>query len=811
MRDRSAAPRLHGRADTVRELLALLDDPAVRLVTVSGRGGVGKSSVALTAAHSWTQGRPGRRAVVVGLDAGADTTLLDAVADELSVPPGPGDVADALAARFGDDDLLLLDSIERTPDAASAIAALLDRCPGLTLLVTSQTRLALRAERVLRLDPLPVPDPAAGLDRLRDEPAVALYCDRAAAVDGTFELGPDNAAAVATVCAALDGLPLAISLAAARARAIPAAEMAAQLGVRPLDVLRGPAADAPARQHDLRSTLEWTVGLLTPREELLFRRLAVVTGPFTPDVAERLLDDPADLLDLLSGLVDVHLLDPVHSPAGAWFRLPRVIAGYAAERLAASGEEGVVRRAHREGWAAWSRMAAVGAESADEALWLRAIADHHEDLVACLRSCVDDHDLGDALTLARALAPWWSVSAHHTLFEPLLESLVALGEGTSPDTDYAEVLAWQVQLVLEQHLGADPGRLDALVRRAESVARDVDADVALMRVLAAVMARSAFTADVDAAEKAGVEGLALAHALGDERWAGTFELLTAMVARLRGDDARVIDSGLRALTLARACGDRRRIVLTAMLLRAMLPAHPELVGSVPSTRECLELAGGTGMTTLQAVLTAAVTVEALGTGDVDGACSELRSALELARSAPDLLAGYALIAAVHVFAALHDAARVLWLGRVLEASWPAIGPTVDPVYAESMRARVRAVRAAAGDAVAAVADAQAEGVTLQRALVTTAQALPAPGAADAERPAAPPADARPDDLPAALTPRQREVLVLVAQGAQNREIAEALGISAKTVMHHLAAVYAAIGVRGRGEATAWAFRHGLVS
>ncbi len=333
---------LIGREAELAVVLRLVADPSVRLVSIVGRGGVGKTRLALEVAWTLDAGQPGSVAVVSLASVPAPQLVAAEIADQLQIiiPPGQSAV-DAIARRLqgAPRTTLVLDNFEHLLAGAGVLTELLDACDQVQLIVTSQAPLRLRPERVVPLPPLPVPaEDIADLGEAAAQPAVALYCDRAKAASDPFRLERANAAAVILLCRELEGLPLAIELAAARAASLPAAALLARLPARRLDILRAPRPYSPARHHNIRAAIGWTYNLLPAAERDLLRRLSVVGAAFEIEDAEGLAaTEPADVLDALSSLVDVHLLAPVSTDGHIRFELPPSVRDFASEQLKASG------------------------------------------------------------------------------------------------------------------------------------------------------------------------------------------------------------------------------------------------------------------------------------------------------------------------------------------------------------------------------------------------------------------------------------------------------------------------------------------
>jgi predicted ATPase len=340
---------LIGRAADLHAVAALVRAPETRLVTVTGVGGVGKTRIALAVTAEIAPTMPAG-VCFVPLATICDPTLVpSAIAQALGASGGHPPVWETVSAHLRERQLLLvLDNFEQVIAAADGIAALLAHCPFLKVLVTSRAALRIGGEHVYSLAPLALPDPAmlpevGGLARI---PAVALFVQRARAADHTFTLTPEVAAAVAAICIRLDGLPLALELAAARTRLLPPAALLARLDRR-LPLLTGTGHGVPERQQTLRATIDWSHDLLTEAEQRLFRRLAVFVGGCTLEAVEAVCAlDHAPIIDALESLVAQSLVQREPWGERVRFTMLETIHEYAHERLTASGEETAIRQAH---------------------------------------------------------------------------------------------------------------------------------------------------------------------------------------------------------------------------------------------------------------------------------------------------------------------------------------------------------------------------------------------------------------------------------------------------------------------------------
>ena len=407
--------RFVGQEKEIAAAKELLLRPDVRLVTVTGPGGIGKTRLAVEVAGGLAQGFPGG-IHFVPLSALSDPGLLpfvilQALGIREAGPQPPLDILKkVLRDSAGAPMLLLLDNFEHLMPAASTVAEILAMAPTLKILVTSRAALHVYGEHEFPAPALAVPDlhTMPSLELLSQFPAIALFVQRARAAKPDFELDPQNASAVIEICARLDGLPLAIELAAARVKVLSPAAMRTRLASR-LQLLTGGARDLPQRQQTLRSAIDWSYDLLSPAEQKLFRRLSVFVGGCTLEGVEAVCDTKADLdLDLLDGMasmLDKSLLQQIEYPnAESRFVMLETIREYAREKLEASQEEASTRRAH----AAYCLVLAEeevteqsGAESLDR------FALEHDNFRAALEWLTQTGDADWGLRLGAALFRFW--------------------------------------------------------------------------------------------------------------------------------------------------------------------------------------------------------------------------------------------------------------------------------------------------------------------------------------------------------------------------------------------------------------------
>jgi predicted ATPase/DNA-binding XRE family transcriptional regulator len=430
------SPLIGREADLARAVRLL--QPHVldtRLVTLLGPGGVGKTRLALeVAAHVARHYRDGT--VFVDLAPLTDPRLVAAsIARALGLQEVPGRSArDLLHIDLAPRQMLLvLDNFEHLLGAASLLADLLADCAELKLLVTSRSALRLRVEHRCEVEPLPIADPGESLATIAAAPAVQLFVQRARMVAPDFELSATSARAVAAICSRLDGLPLAIELAAVRVRMLSPEALLRRLEQR-LPSLTGGAADLPERQRALRNTLEWSHDLLESTARRLFRRLAVFRGGWTLNAAEAICGDatmpPESILELLQALADSSLIQIQVRRRDTTGGEPRfgmldTIREYAAERLEQAGEVDALERAHAEHYLSLVENAAPHWHGPEQCVWTERLEDEHANLRTALEwaRTAGAWELG--LRLAGGLSTFWWLRGYYREGTAWLETLLA--------------------------------------------------------------------------------------------------------------------------------------------------------------------------------------------------------------------------------------------------------------------------------------------------------------------------------------------------------------------------------------------------
>ena len=745
-----------------------------RLVTLMGAGGAGKTRLALAVASDNLDRFPDgvwlvelaplvdpalvarTAAAVLGIADQEETALLSALANFLR------------HRRL----LLILDNCEHLIAAASQFAeTLLRSCPEIHLLATSREALGIPGETAWRVPSLSLPEPSqtAAAARLREYEAIQLFEARAQASRPDFHVTPGNAEAVVQVCRRLDGIPLAIELAAARLNVLTAEQLAAKLDDR-FRLLTGGSRSALPRQQTLRAAMDWSYELLSEPERALLRRLSVFAGGCTLEAAEAVcctdLIGSADILDLLGRLVDKSLVFADEQDGEARYRLLETVRQYARDRLVESGDAAEARRRHRDWYLALvERSWPPGSDQRTTlaVAWLDRLEREHDNLRAALEWSAGEPDGTAAeIRLAAPLWPLWHARVYFAEGRRWLEHALSRNGDLPPVARRtamhgAALFAWRQ---------ADYGRARALASAALDESRaagdKIGTSDALMQLgLVALRGEEDFPAATSLFEQA----LVLAKEAGDQfRTAMNLAQLSA-VARYRGS---------YGVAIARA--EEARDILEAMGSPEMVPYILRMLGHALAEQGDLDQAAG-----LYAESLGRFQHQRYGPTWSAAECIEGMGAIAIARGQAERAAR--LFAAADNFRQTRGYPRRSFDHRR---------------YAE----QIAAVRTALGEATFTSASADGRKMTLEEAVDYALTA------ADPERAGerGTPAKAAGSDP---LTAREREVAALVALGHTNREIAAALVVSERTADAHVQNILNKLGFSSRAQIAAWAVERGL--
>jgi predicted ATPase/DNA-binding CsgD family transcriptional regulator/Tfp pilus assembly protein PilF len=847
---------LVGREQDVAEVCSLLARPEVRLLTLLGAGGIGKTRLVIEVASKLRE-RFADGVCFVALAPIRDPgLLLSSIAHELDLLEGGAQsLVETVRAFLRDKHvLLLLDNFEQLVSAAPLLEELLVECPRLAIVVTSREVLRLQAEHLFPVPPLALPDLAHLPEReeLAGYASVALFLQRVQAIMPGFQLTPINERAIAEICVRLDGLPLALELAAARVRVLPPQALLSRLSQR-FQVLTGGSRTMPERQQTLRNTLHWSYDLLDAREQRLFRRLSVFVGGWILEAVEAVCylapDEASSALDEVTSLLDKSLLLQVE-PAGGEARLQMLmtVRDYALECLQANGEAETIQRAHAAYYLAWVQEVEPHLKGAQQLEWLALLEQEMANVFAALEAAYAYEMNAELVQGVKAFTRFLEIRGAYAQAEMHLKraeqaarslqdlpgltmTLCYLGEVADKQGNYAQAESYlQEGLALARQSG-DRVRISELLHSLSTVVRR--------------------RGDYDLGESYLQEGLALARQAGDrERICSTLRSLGSVESE-KGNYTQADAYLQEGLGLARQIGDREQIcVLLGNLGYVSMKTGNNTQGE-GYTQEALALARQISYREAEVVLLGNLAELISKRGDYTQAETYFREALALARQIGDRerismhLGNLGWVAAEQGNDALAEAymqegvalARQInyhWLLSALlneqgelhvkQQRYEAAGRDFremrdiasegDPEYLGLACYGLARVEASQGNLSEARRQAQESLDSLEKIghfkvseVKQWLNTLPEPDL-PLSRPSAPPKQAL--VYPAGLTVRQVEVLCLVAQGLTDAQVAEQLVISPRTVNFHLTSIYNKLGVSSRSAATRCAIEQHLV-
>ncbi len=772
-----------------------------RLLTLTGPGGVGKTRLAVAMVAAVRDDFMDDACFVSLAPIGDPSLVALAIAQALQLREAPSQpLVETLGAHLQTKHMLLvLDNFEHLLPAAPLVAHLLATAPHLTVLATSRAPLHLSGEQEFPVPPLALPDPQQPLmqETLTKVGAIALFVQRAQAVRPEFRLSEANAAAVAEICLRLDGLPLAIELAAARSKVLSPSALCARLTRRLLVLTDGPRM-LPGRQQTLRDTIAWSYALLAPHEQRLFRQLAVFVGGCTLDAVEAVCDLTGDLhgeaLAGLTALLDNSLLQQQESLDGEpRFSMLETIREYALEQLDISGELAVLQQRHADFFVSFAELARPALKGAQRLRWINCLELEDPNLRVALAWSRTESSGETGLRLAVALGPFWAHRGH-----------LSAGRGW-----IADALAQS-----EAHIaGRMPSRMHLLLRA---------------RALRQAGILASWQVDLASAQSQLEESLATSRALQDAEGIASGLSLLGMCFQIQGEHDRANKLLEESLAMLRQLGKSEGIAVVLFFLGTVAWTQGDFERAGALLDESLTLFRSQGDNWNIASTLGYLGIVSQELGHDEHASAYLAESLALWRGLGDRWGVTVALEAAGVLAAARapqpedaqpggvHAARIF---GAVEALRETLGAPLFPAYRAHYQRGLAVARSQLDDAGFAAAWAEGRAMSLERAIVyalelttpvdmaaldtgSTAPALTAlrssPATGEMMR------DARLACAAHCLTAREREVLHLVAQGMSNAEVATKLVISPRTVERHLTAIYRKLDVHSRTAAARYA-------
>jgi predicted ATPase/DNA-binding NarL/FixJ family response regulator len=754
-----------GREKELAEVKRLLGE--TRLLTLTGSGGCGKTRLALAAAGELAEGFEDG-AWLVELAPLADPSLVvQAVAATLGVREQPGrSLTEMLSGYLGSKKLLLvLDNCEHLIEACAELAeALLRFCPGLCVLATSREALGITGEVAWPVPSLSLPDlrRLPDIGSLPEYESARLFVERAVTVRPDFVLTEQNASAVAQVCYRLDGMPLAIELAAARTTVLSVEEVADRLDDC-FRLLSAGGRTAMPHHHTLHATMDWSHELLPEQERILLRRLSVFAGGFTLKAVESVCvwEDlqREDVLDLLSHLVNKSLVLVAEQDSEMRYRLLEAVRQYGWEKLSESGEEGQLREQHARYYLALAEEAEPELKGEGQVAWLERLEREHDNLRVAMRLLLGQGESEEASRLGWALWLFWGIRGYYDEGRRSMEQALSV-EGSVAMPASARAKALYVEGMMENYQG-DHLSAEVLLEESVSLFRELDDKLGTAYALSNAGFAALGQGQPQKAITLTEEAVDLFLEV-DETWGAAIELgFLAVAWRDQGDHERAKRLAERGLALSREVGERQAISVALNTLATLAQAERDHEWA----RELFE----EGLTISAELGNESDVVHCLeGLASIAGAEGSFARAVRLWGAAEALLEEIEV--GVHTYVP----------DRSLQQS------------------QVAAAHARLDEEAFEAAWAEGRMMTPEQATQYALEQVAAPKQAAAEANSA------------GLSAREADVLRLVAGGLTNAEVAEKLFLSSRTVDWHLGTIYRKLGSHSRTEAARFAAEHDLL-
>jgi predicted ATPase/class 3 adenylate cyclase/DNA-binding CsgD family transcriptional regulator len=821
-----------GREQQIAAVRAAVLEPETRLVTLTGPGGTGKTRLAVEVATELLEMFSDGVFFVALASVTTPELVLSAIAQALDAREVTGRslMASLGAALRPRPVLLVLDNFEQVIAAAPIVAALLADAPGLTALVTSRAVLRLYGEREYPVPPLALPDrratPTAA--HLSQFEAVRLFVDRAQAARPDFTIDDENAGGIGEICQRLDGLPLAIELAAARIRALTPGAMLRRMERR-LPLLTGGARDLPARQRTLRDAIAWSYDLLEPDEQALFCRLAVFRGctleaaesvcagapsqPGATSVALAPLD--IEVLDGIESLVEKSLLRRVEGVDGEpWYLMLETVREYALERLVESADADAVHRRHVLACMRLAESSEVELYGTEQTIWIARLEQEHDNLRSALDWSEGHGYAVPALRLGVSLWWFWSIHGHVTEGRQRLGRLLVRFPQAEP-VARAELRARALHGA--GMLSAAQGDYDAagkLLQDGLAIRRAIGERLGLINALEGIGTVECIQQEYVAARQHLEEAAALARDLDDPlSYASVLNTLGTVVYEL--GDLTTARAYLRESVAAYQRSPGPYPVFNGAMLSSAVVAQDagEHAAAQVLASEALAAVRQVRNRRLEGLALAIAGGIAQSQGDWGLAHKHLRESIEVYRELGDVKGvGEVLERFVELAAARGEYVGALRLAGAATTLQQQAGAARPPSSQARLDRALEPARRTLGETAPHVAWEEGRALDLDGAIAAAlAITEPSPTGDGGSARRAPGESAGAARAASALTPREQEVAALIARGLTNRQISEALVITEGTAANHVVHILNKLGYSSRAQVAVWAAEHGLTS
>jgi non-specific serine/threonine protein kinase len=795
-----------GRAKEIAEVRKLLAE--TRLLTLTGSGGCGKTRLALKVAMDVLDAFP-NGVWFIDLSPLSDPALVpQAIASVFDLRQVSDTPITILLHNFLRDKnlLLILDNCEHLTQASAGLAdSLLQTCPALEILATSREVLNVSGETLYRIPSLPLadPEPLPSLDTLAQTDAIRLFVERVRSVRTDFSLTDQNAPSVAQICARLDGMPLAIELAAARVKMLSVEQIAERLDDR-FRLLTTGSRTAPSRQQTLRATMDWSYALLSVQEQRLLNRLSVFAGGWSLEAAEAVSGEKNHLsestLDLLSHLADKSLVIVEERDGASRYRMLETIRQYALEKLAEADEVEWTRNRHLDFFLHLAEEARPNLNGPDPLKWLRRLDVEHDNLRFAVRTAQEHKATAKGLRLVSALGKFWQARGFLSEGRALAALFLAPSDGMDSSTKLIRIqvliqTGWFAVLQNDYAMG------DSLLNESIALCQELGDETGVAQALVFLGFVAFNQGNTTLAHSRIDKAVALLTPQGDKRTLASAFNFLGMVFREEGDYGAARALMEEALGLRRALEEKGAIAssLNDLGATAFAQGDPSAESLLETSLEMRrELEDRFGIPRCLHDLGAV----ALGGDDLAHAYTRFSEALADFRDQGDkrnaikCLEGLAGVAAA--------AGQIVQAARLLGAAQfarEAIGVPLPITWRANYDRALSVVRKRLDQATFASAWAEGRAMSLEQAMeYILAEPYVKISATNA----------KPAHDPNSLTPREMQVLRLVAAGLSDAHIAKELVVSARTVNAHLGSIYSKLGVNSRSAAMRYALDHKLI-